>query len=405
MRKAILAIIEYKKEKISFENRINECVNLAKADDIEIVAQISQKSFSADPVFGFRSGKMEELKLLVDEEDVDLIVFANNLKMIQITNLANYFDLDVLDRTNLILDIFKNNAVTKEAKLQTEVAFLKYNLQRYLNLDLDIDREVGGDVRSKGKGETKGDLQKRKFYQKIHHLNSELKQLQAQSKVSRKQQESSQLKKVALVGYTNAGKSSLMNRLLDNMDKNNKKVLEKDMLFATLDSVCRNIKLNDHNILLYDTIGFVSDLPHELVKAFKSTLDVAKEADLLLEIIDASDDDYLIHKDVVDETLEDIGCKDINKIVVYNKVDLINENIENGISISCETGFNIEKLIEEIEIKLYEEDIEEIVTIAYNQDYLLYQFQNIIVINKLSEDENGITYKLKGPKSIIDRFK
>ena len=323
MKKAILAIIEFKEDVISSESRIRECINLAEADDIEILAKISQKSFSADPVFGFRSGKLEELRELVESTGSEMIVFANNLKMAQITNLANLFGIDVLDRTNLILDIFKNNAVTREAKLQTEVAFLKYNLQRYLNLDLDIDRETGGAVYSRGKGETKANLQKRKVFQRIHRLNAELKRIREQSAVSRKQQDFSRLKKVALVGYTNAGKSSLMNCLLSQSDKEEKQVLQKDMLFATLDSVCRNVRLVEHNILLYDTIGFVSDLPHELIEAFRSTLDVAKEADLLLEIIDISSEDYLAHREIVDNTLDEIGCGEIKKLVVYNKADLV----------------------------------------------------------------------------------
>ena len=404
MRRAILAIIEYKKEKMSFDNRIKECINLAEANDIEIVAQISQKSNSADPIYGFRSGKMEELEELIKTTDVELIVFANNLRMIQITNLANLFNIDVLDRTNLILDIFKNNAMTKEAKLQTEVAFLKYNLQRYLNLDLDVDREVGGAVYSKGKGETKGDLQKRKVYQRIHRLNAELKKISSQSEISRRMQDKSQLKKVALVGYTNAGKSSLMNRLLDESDKESKKVLQKDMLFATLDSVCRNVKLLEHNILLYDTIGFVSDLPHDLVDAFKSTLDVAKEADLLLEVIDVSDENYLIQKEIVDNTLKDIGCDQIKKIVVYNKVDLIDYDNSEGIHISCETGYNIDKLVNEIESKLFENEVEKIITLSFESNYLVYKYQDMLIIDKIKEDENGITYKIKGPQSIVDRF-
>jgi len=396
-------VIDLKNKNFNNDSLIAECKNLCEANHIEIVAVMTQKTQSLDLKFGFKKGKLVELEQLVEANDLDLVVFANNLKMSQIVNIAEFVHVDVLDRTNLILDIFKNNAVTKEAKLQTEMAYLKYNLQRYLNLDLDIDREAGG-MQSRGKGEKVSDLKKRKVYQKISQMKIKLQHLQKQSETTQKKQAATNLKKVALVGYTNAGKSSLLNRLLSNQQKDAKQVLAKDMLFATLDSTCRKISLEHHDILLYDTVGFVSDLPHDLIEAFHSSLEVVKRADLLIEVIDASDENYLLQQQVVDDTLKAIGADGIKLLKVFNKMDKAKSEVL-GLQISCLKNRNIDLLKQQIEIELFPFEEVKIIKLAFQDVNKLYQYRNLLVIEELEQDDEGITFKIAGEKAVLNKIK
>ena len=402
-KRAVLAVIDLKNKNFNNDSLIAECKNLCEANHIEIVAVMTQKTQSLDLKFGFKKGKLVELEQLVEANDLDLVVFANNLKMSQIVNIAEFVHVDVLDRTNLILDIFKNNAVTKEAKLQTEMAYLKYNLQRYLNLDLDIDREAGG-MQSRGKGEKVSDLKKRKVYQKISQMKIKLQHLQKQSETTQKKQAATNLKKVALVGYTNAGKSSLLNRLLSNQQKDAKQVLAKDMLFATLDSTCRKISLEHHDILLYDTVGFVSDLPHDLIEAFHSSLEVVKRADLLIEVIDASDENYLLQQQVVDDTLKAIGADGIKLLKVFNKMDKAKSEVL-GLQISCLKNRNIDLLKQQIEIELFPFEEVKIIKLAFQDVNKLYQYRNLLVIEELEQDDEGITFKIAGEKAVLNKIK
>lgn len=272
------------------------------------------------------SGKIDELKNLVEENNADIVIFNNELSASQVKNIEEEINCNVIDRTALILDIFANRAKTRESKLQVEVAKLQYELPRLVGSNEDLGRQSGGvGTKNRGAGETKLELDRRRIEDKIANLNKELEVLKNQREVQKSKRKKSNIPNVALVGYTNAGKSSVMNALVEKfINDEDKKVFEKNMLFATLETYVRNIKLdNNKSFLLSDTVGFVGDLPHSLVKAFRSTLEEVCDADLLLHVIDISNPNYENHINVTNETLNQIGADNIPVIYVYNKVDLM----------------------------------------------------------------------------------
>ncbi|MDO4500133.1 MAG: GTPase HflX [Erysipelotrichaceae bacterium] len=404
MRKAVLAAIKLDNNDDYFDELIEECKNLCLAANIEIINFISQSSRSIDPNYGFRKGKLEELKLLIEETDVDLLVFYNNLPINTVSNLEEHLGVDILDRTQLILDIFSNRARSKEAIIQTEVAKLKYQIPRALKEYTNEDKARGGGFKNKGQGETRANLIKRKMEKRIFDLNEELKDLEKRKSAQTNSRDKSAIKKVALVGYTNAGKSSLMNNLLRLNDKEDKEVYEKDQLFATLDTSVRKIKYKNFEFLLFDTVGFVSDLPHELIEAFKSTLKVAKEADLLLHVLDANNPNIALLRQITNDTLREIEADNIEIIEVYNKIDLLDTRDNNLIQISTKTNEGINNLLDKIINKLYPSDETREVLIPYNKLNVLSQFKSIMNIEKLSDEEEGAKYKISGSEENISKF-
>jgi len=319
---AILVAIKLTENKY-FEDTLLECKNLCDAANVNIVLTMRQSSDTLDPNYGLRKGKLEELKLILEEKDCDNVIFYNNLNTKIITNLKDYLECDVIDRTGLILSIFSSRAKSKEAQIQTRIAELKYNLPQLLKTNMDDDKQRGGTVNNRGAGETRGTIVRRRIESQINDLKIELKKLENRKEIEYEKRNKSSLKKVALVGYTNAGKSSLMNALLLRNERQDKSVFEKNMLFATLDTSVRNIKYKKHEFLLYDTVGFVSDLPHGLVEAFKSTLKAASDADLLLHVVDISNDNHELQERVTKETLKEINADKIEMLNVYNKCGLV----------------------------------------------------------------------------------
>lgn len=404
MRKALLAAIKFDDNKY-FDELIEECKNLCDATGIEVVDFISQASRTMDPNFAFRKGKLEELKQKVDDLEIDLVVFYNNLSINTVSNLEEYLGVDILDRTQLILDIFSSRAKSREAIIQTEVARLKYEIPRALKEYTNEDKARGGGFKNKGEGETRANLIKRKMEKRIFDLNDELKDLEKRKSAQTISRDKSSIKKVALVGYTNAGKSSLMNNLLKMNDKTDKSVYEKDQLFATLDTSVRRIKYENYEFLLFDTVGFVSDLPHELIEAFKSTLKVAKEADLLLHVLDASNPNISLLKDITKNTLKEIEADNIEIIEVYNKIDLLDSRDKNLIQVSCKTNEGIDNLLNKIVDKLYPNKIKEEILIPYHKLNVLNTYKNIMKCEKLSDEEVGSLYLVSGDVETINIFK
>lgn len=404
MRKAILAAIKFDNS-IYFEELISECKNLCAASNIEVVDFIYQSSRTMDPNYAFRKGKLEELKEKIDTSDIDLVVFYNNLSINTVSNLEEYLGVDILDRTGLILDIFSSRAKSREAIIQTEVARLKYEIPRALKEYTNEDKARGGGFKNKGEGETRANLIKRKMEKRIFDLNDELKDLEKRKSAQTLSRDKSSIKKVALVGYTNAGKSSLMNNLLKMNDKVDKSVYEKDQLFATLDTSVRRIKYENYEFLLFDTVGFVSDLPHELIEAFKSTLKVAKEADLLLHVLDASNPNINLLKDITSKTLKEIEANNIDVIEVYNKVDLLDTRDQNLIQVSTKTNEGIDNLLKEITNRLYPNEISEEILIPYHKLSVLNAYKNIMKCEKISDEESGSKYLVSGDKDTINIFK
>ncbi len=319
---------------------LSELKSLIKADDINVVGQIVQNIKQPDLSYLIGIGKLEELKQLIQVTNADMVVFQNELTGSKINNLEQYLNVKVIDRTMLILDIFARRAQSREGKLQVELAQLKYTLPRLSGLNSSASRYGSGGVGMRGPGETKLELDRRKVERQIVQKQKELKELEGNRKLRRKQRIESRQESVALVGYTNSGKSTLMN-VITKSD-----VFVKDMLFATLDTTTRKVFLNsNHTILLSDTVGFVSNLNHELVDAFKSTLEESLSADLLLNIVDISDPEASKKEQITKDVLSELGV-DLNKVItIYNKIDKIHQMPNNNnLQISAKQNVNIDKL-------------------------------------------------------------
>ncbi len=309
-----------------FDLAMEEMVSLVKACDMEPVGRIEQNMESANTATYIGAGKVQEVCEMVRALEADLVVFDNGLSPIQLRNLSRELDCPVMDRTTLILEIFSARAKTREAKLQVEVARLQYMLPRLVGLDDALSRQGGasGAMSNKGAGEKKLELDRRRLEQRLTTMRRELEKIAGERETQRKKRADSGIPRVALVGYTNAGKSTVMNAMLSAYDgEEEKMVYEEDMLFATLDTTVRRITPPDQNdFLLSDTVGFISNLPHNLVKAFRSTLEEVREADLLIQVIDYSDENYMEHIRVTEDTLKELGAAQIPMIYAYNKADL-----------------------------------------------------------------------------------
>ncbi|MBD5520893.1 MAG: GTPase HflX [Lachnospiraceae bacterium] len=350
---------------------LEELESLAQACDMEVVGIIEQNLPEVHKAFYIGTGKVDEVKDEAEEQEADIVIFDNSLSPMQLRNLQDKIGVPVMDRSTLILDIFAKRARSGEAKLQVEVARLQYMLPRLVGLHAALSRQGGasGSMSNRGAGEKKLELDRRVLEHRLAECRRELKEVSAQRRVQRKQRANSGIPRVALVGYTNAGKSTLLNAMLDlygvdEVDIEEKKVMEKDMLFATLDTTVRKIAPeNHHAFLLSDTVGFIHKLPHHLVEAFHSTLEEAKEADILLQVIDYSDEHYREQIAVTEKTLKELGADGIPMLYVYNKADKMTSDAdpdcsrlpvvtENGIYLSAKEKIGMEELICLIEEKL-----------------------------------------------------
>lgn len=338
-----------------FARSMQELGNLAEACGMEMAGQIVQNLPKLHMALYMGKGKLSEIQQFLEEEEVDVLIFDRSLSPSQMRNLQNMLDYPILDRTTLILEIFATRAQTREAKLQVESARLQYVLPRLTGMHKALSRQGGGSgLSNKGAGEKKLELDRRRIEKRMAELRKELDKIAKERETQRKQRQGSGIPRVALVGYTNAGKSTLMNQMLDKYTRDaSKKVLEKDMLFATLDTTVRRIRTGaKEEFLLSDTVGFIHQLPAGLVKAFRSTLEEAREADLLLHVLDYSDESYRKQREVTEETLTELGAGDIPVIYVYNKADRCMEADQlpmirdNRIYMSAKTGAGIPELVE-----------------------------------------------------------
>ncbi len=399
--KAVLIGVNVNNQK-NFEETMIELENLVIACDMEVVGRADQNLKAINKATYIGSGKVAEIRNIFDELQADVLVFNNELSPSQLRNLERELEHKIFDRTSLILDIFAHRAQTREAKLQVELASLKYMLPRLVGLNEALDRQYGGvGTISRGGGEKKLVLDRRRIEEKITELSKELEQVSLERRTQRKKRNKSGLPSVALVGYTNAGKSTLMNAIMDLSQRpESKKVFEKDMLFATLETSVRKITLPDNKVfLLSDTVGFVSNLPHELVKAFRSTLEEVRSADLLLHVVDASDPNSIHQIEVTNETLRQIGAGDIPMIHVYNKAELTAMSIPyvkaDDIYISAREKIGVEELTQEISKKIFKEYVECKMLIPYDQGGIAAYLNENANVKEISYESDGTLITLE----------
>lgn len=379
-----------------FDESMEELRNLVFACDIEVIGRAEQNLKSVNPVHYIGHGKVKEIKSLVHEKKADVLIFNNELSPSQLRNLEQELERKIMDRTSLILEIFAKRAKTREAKLQVEVARLQYILPRLVGSNESLGRQSGGvGTKNRGSGEKKLELDRRRIEEKISELSKELESLDSERETQRKMRNKTEFPAVALVGYTNAGKSTLMNAMVELFQKSEtKKVLEKDMLFATLETSVRKIPLPDKRmILLSDTVGFVNQLPHGLIKAFRSTLEEIREADLLLHVVDVSNPSYEQQIRVTNETLNQIGAKDIPTIYVYNKADQTKLSIpfvdSEKITLSAKERIGITELVQLISKKIFKQYIECKMLIPYDQGRIVSYFNENAHVKSISYESNG----------------
>ncbi|MFQ5558358.1 MAG: GTPase HflX, partial [Acidimicrobiales bacterium] len=301
------------------EASLDELELLVRTAGADVVGRVHQRRSSPDPSTFVGSGKVDEIRKLAEELDCDTIVFDHELTPAQQYNLELQLGRTALDRTAVILDIFAGNASTIEGRAQVELAQLRYRLPRLRGSGRRLSQQAGG-IGARGPGETQLEVDRRRLLRRVHKLEADLRQVQRHRRTQSKARAGTRNRAIAFVGYTNAGKSSLLNRLTD------ADVLVDDRLFATLDATTRRLALpGGETVYATDTVGFVRKLPHQLIEAFRTTLDVVRDADLLVHVVDAAGPDPRGSIDVVRRVLGEIGAADLPELLVLNKVDLLEE--------------------------------------------------------------------------------
>ena len=372
------------------KDHLDELASLAYTAGAEVIDIVIQERKKPDPAYFIGKGKAEELALKIEIEEIDLIIFDDELSPAQVRNLENLTKVKVMERAGLILDIFAAHARSRESKTQVELAQLKYLLPRLTRQWTHLSRQVGG-IGTKGPGETQLETDRRLVRTRITALKKELKIIEKQRENQRKQQKD--FHRIALMGYTNAGKSTLMNALT------NSEALVEDKLFATLDTTTRKFETQTNmNILISDTVGFIRKLPHDLIASFKSTLAQTIEADILLHIVDLSHPAYEEHIEVVNKLLEELELNDTPVLIVFNKVDKIKEsdyfsNVQqkysDAIFISAKKNMRLGRLNKNILSLLQKGYVEKMFDLTYDKSHLVAKIRSFAeVLNQEYSDKN-----------------
>ncbi len=397
-----LATREFSKEKV--QEHLDELEMLADTAGANTVFKIMQDRPKPDSAFFIGKGKAEEIAELADLNNINLIIFDDDLTATQVRNLEKMFEKKIIDRSGLILDIFASHARTREAKVQVELAQLQYTLPRLTRAWTHLSKQYGG-IGTKGPGETQIETDRRIIRDRIAKLKEKLDKIESQQRTKSSGRED--FLKASMVGYTNAGKSTLINLLTG------AGVLAENKLFATLDSTTRSFEIEqDKKILVSDTVGFIRKLPHHLVASFKSTLNVVRDADLILHVIDVSHPSFEDHIEVVDETLMELGVDKKSQLKIFNKVDAADKTkidyvlnkYDNAILISAMKGINIGKLKEKL-LSVYEENfVEQTIEIRNNLSKLISQIHTLadVIDKKYEEDIIRITYR--ADKSTVNKI-
>ena len=365
---AILVAVNRNNDNYEVENSMNELESLVESANGVVVGKIIQKLDRINTSTYIGKGKVAELSDFVENHEIDAVVFDDELSGIQIRNLEDQIGTKVIDRTILIMDIFAARANSKEGRLQVELAQLQYRLPRLVGFGKSLSR-LGGGIGTRGPGEKQIETDRRHIRRRIDDLKKDLADIQKTRTLHRKKREKSGIPIVALVGYTNVGKSAIMNYMIENFGKEDKKVEEADMLFATLDAKHRLIEIdNNRQFILVDTVGFVSKLSHNLVDAFKGTLQEAEYADLIVKVEDISHDRTDFQREILNNVLDDLKLSDKKSIFVYNKIDKIDTELQNGgiseqnnenkVFVSAKTGLNMDKLKDAIVQNIFDDEKE-----------------------------------------------
>ena len=354
----VLLNINNEHSESQIEYKTNELKELVKASNAQVDFTVVQNVNNINPKYFIGKGKAEEVKTICENHDIDTVIFNNDLSGSQMKNLEDIIDRKIVDRTGLILDIFARRAKTKEGKLQVKLAQLEYRLPKLVGFRNYLSKEGAG-IGTRGPGEQKLEIDRRSIQAEITSIKHKLKNEKLKRDTKRKKRSNANLKSVSLIGYSNSGKSTILNKLLAKNEKNEKNVYSDDLLFATLDIASRTIKLdNDKEMIVSDTVGFISDLPTKLVESFKSTLEEIKDSDLLILVIDSSNDQYENQIQATKDVLKEMKIEDKDILYVFNKMDLVKDfvdynNYENEIYISALDEKGIESLLDKIKNILY----------------------------------------------------
>lgn len=384
---------------------LQELEMLADTAGAETILKIIQDKSKYDPAFFIGKGKAEEIAELTELNDISIIIFDDDLNPTQVRNLERVINRKIIDRSGLILDIFASHAKTNQAKTQVELAQLQYMLPRLTRAWTHLSKQYGG-IGTKGPGETQIETDRRIIRTRIAKLKEKLKKIESQQVTKSIGRE--EYIKATLVGYTNAGKSTLLNLLTE------ASVLAENKLFATLDSTTRAYNLSPRKkILLTDTVGFIRKLPHHLVESFKSTLNVVKDADLIIHIIDLTNPYFEDHIKVVEETLNSLGCEEKKQIKVFNKIDALKDKsrlqyiqgvFPDSIVISAERGMNINKL-RDIFINYLEQNfIENTIKTDHSKSHIVSKIHSLVEDLQTSYDDEGITISYKTTNQIHEQI-
>ncbi|WP_101773182.1 GTPase HflX [Peptostreptococcus faecalis] len=382
---------------VNIEDSMAELKELVLAAGAEVVGEVIQNRSYIETSTYLGSGKIEEIKIYAESLDATMIVFNDELSGAQIRNIENIIGKKIIDRTILILDIFAQRALSKEGKLQVELAQLKYRLPRLYGMGGQMSR-TGAGIGTRGPGEQKLEKDKRHILNRAAVIRKELKQVVKNRDIQRSQRSKNKIPIVALVGYTNAGKSTILNEIIKTHPdyEREKEVFTKDMLFATLDVTLRKASLpNKKEFLIVDTVGFVSKLPHDLIDAFKATLEEVLYADLILHVIDSTNSSSNIQKTTTESVLKDLGADDKKTITVYNKIDKLDldiypKNHDDLVYISAKKGINMDKLMNLIQNCLMENTYKVNLLLPFDKGNIFNLIKEKYHIDEFEYTEKGI---------------